>query len=261
MNTNYLIRPLLAATITCSFISCGEKWPCVNGSGDSVSEERTVSGFTGVSNELEGNVYILQASEFSVRIEAQQNVIDQIKTTISGDDLEISSERCINNSLPVNIYISMPLVNSLEVSGSGSLILQNKINTDDIDIDISGSGDFTTIDSVVASSIDMDISGSGSMNIIAKTTALSADISGSGDVTVKGTGTTFNADISGSGEIHAFDFTVLNASMGVSGSGNTELNASSTIDGHISGSGDLYYKGTPAINISVSGSGEIIHVD
>ncbi|MBC8048346.1 MAG: DUF2807 domain-containing protein [Fimbriimonadaceae bacterium] len=260
LKTTVLLTLISALIIPAS--SCRDgKWPCVNGSGESISEVRSVSGFTGVTSEIEATVYVTQGSEFEVRIEAQQNVLDQIRTNVSGNDLEISSERCINNSDPVKIYITMPVVNSLAISGSGSLITQNKITTGDMDIDISGSGEFTSVDSIIASDISMDISGSGNMDLIANAPVLSADISGSGDVTIAGYGSSLDLNISGSGEMHTFNFHVLTSDVKISGSGDLEINAMDKIEGSISGSGDLYYKNSPIINISVSGSGEIIHVD
>lgn len=256
---------LCAALLPAAFIlltSCGgEKWPCVNGHGDSVSETRTLNGFTGVSNEMEATVYITQGAEYAIRLEAQQNVLDDITTKVSGGMLEIYSEHCINDALPVIIYITMPDIESLSVSGSGNMFTQNKVTASELDIDISGSGTFTSVDTIIALNIDMQISGSGDMNLIADAPIVSTDISGSGDMSVSGNGGTMSAQISGSGQIHSFYFYVANSTINISGSGNVELNAMDTINGSISGSGNLYYKNSPVINMSVSGSGEIIHVD
>ncbi len=239
----------------------GDKWPCVNGHGDSVSETRTLSGFTGVSNEMEATVYITQGAEYEIRIEGQQNVLDDITTKISGSDLEIYSEHCINDALPVIVYITMPTINSLNLSGSGNMYTQNKINSSELDIDISGSGTFTSIDTIIALNIEMSISGSGDMNLIADAPLVTSNISGSGNVSVSGNGSAITSQISGSGQVHAFYFYVATSSVDISGSGNMEINATDLIEGAISGSGNLYYKNSPVINMSVSGSGEIIHVD
>ncbi|MBC8173758.1 MAG: DUF2807 domain-containing protein [Chitinophagales bacterium] len=253
---------IFMGTLLFLFSACGdEKWPCVNGSGAVVTEFRSVSGFTGVSSEMEATIYITQGSEYEVRIEAQQDVINDIRTNLSGGELEISSEHCINHSLPVNVYLTMPSINSLSTSGSGNMFVLTKLTTGSIDIDISGSGEFTTLDSIIASSIDMNISGSGGMNVIADAPLVSTDISGSGDVTISGLGSNLDMDISGSGEIHTLYFQVLTCDLKISGSGDVEVNAMDMIEGSISGSGNLYYKNSPIINVSVSGSGDIIHVD
>lgn len=254
------ITLLTALIITLS--SCNEgKWPCVNGKGESVSQLRLISGFTGVSSSIEGSIYVSQGSEFEVRIEAQQNVLDQIRTEISGNDLEIYSEHCINNSNPVNIFITMPSISSLELDGSGSFITQNKISSADLEIEISGSGNFSSNDTILAPELSMDVSGSGNINLLASTPLLSADISGSGDITISGSGTSLDLEISGSGKFQTFNFYTLSSQIQISGSGDIELNVENEIEGSLSGSGDLYYKNSPILNVSVSGSGQIIHVD
>jgi hypothetical protein len=256
-----LMAAILPAAILMLSSCGGDKWPCVNGHGDSVTETRSLNGFTGVSNEMEATVYITQGAEFEVRIEGQQNVLDDITTKVSGSELEIYSEHCINDALPVIVYVTMPTITSLNVSGSGNMFTQNKINTTEMDIDISGSGTFTAIDTIIALNIDMQISGSGDMNLIADAPLVTSDISGSGNVSISGNGATTSTQISGSGQIHSFYFYVGTSNVDISGSGNVEINATDMIEGSISGSGNLYYKNSPIINMSVSGSGEIIHVD
>ena len=253
---------LLLAAIPLFLGSCGgDKWPCINGSGAVITEMRTESGFTGVSSEIDATVYITQGSEFEVKLIAQQNVLDNIETIVSGGELEIKSDHCINNSEPVLVYITMPAISSLSMSGSGSMITQNKITSPSISFDISGSGSVNTVDSIITDILDLNISGSGDMDFIGKTNSVDADISGSGNITMYGSGTSLNFDISGSGELHAFYFPVSFADLTVSGSGNIETNVSTDMYVKISGSGNIFYKGTPAITAEISGSGELIHVD
>lgn len=253
---------ILFAMVPVFLGSCGgDKWPCINGSGPIVTETRAEAGFTAVSSEIEATVYITQGAEFEVKLVAQQNVIDNIETNVIGGELEIKSDHCINNSEPVEVYITMPSVTSLAMSGSGNLITLNKITTSSISFEISGSGSVTTMDSVLTSFLNLDISGSGDMDFIGKATTVDADISGSGNMTMQGSGSDLNFDISGSGELHAFNFPVFDADLTVSGSGNIEANVSTDLYVRISGSGNIYYKGTPAVTAEISGSGELIHVD
>lgn len=110
--------------------SCGrEKWPCVDGSGPVTTETREISGFTGISNEMEAIVYITQGAEFDVYIEAQENLMGEIKTALSGSTLEIYSEHCIDEGEPVKVYVTLPILTSIDISGSGSVFTQSVINT------------------------------------------------------------------------------------------------------------------------------------
>ncbi len=241
--------------------ACGEKWPCINGKGDIVSENRALSGFTEINSEIEATVYITQGAEFDLRIEAQQNILDNIETDVSGNALEIHADHCMNNSEQIKIYVTLPVVTALDLSGSGAIIIQNKLNSPSLDLNVSGSGEITGLDSLITGSINLDISGSGNIQVIANTPILDASISGSGNLNLSGVGSTLNIDISGSGNYNGFYFTILTADIKVSGSGKVETNVASTLDVDISGSGDIYYKGTPAVTAEISGSGQLIHVD
>lgn len=242
--------------------SCGnDKWPCVNGKGPIVTEMRTETGFTAVNSEIEATLYITQGPEFEIRVLAQQNILDNIETDISGGELQIKGDHCINNSEPVLIYITMPVVSALSISGSGAIYTQNKITSPYISFDISGSGEVTTIDSVITGSLDVNISGSGNMDFMGSATAVDAAISGSGDISMTGFGTNLDVDISGSGEMHGYNFPVSIADINISGSGSMETNVMVELDVDISGSGDVYYKGTPVVSAKMSGSGTLIHVD
>src|SRR5690349_19408119 len=131
---NYISFAFLATSfITLS--SCrGEKWPCIDGQGVVVSQTREITGFTGVSSEMEATIVITQGPEFEVRLEAPQNILDDITTWVSGGELQLFSEHCINNT-PVSVYITMPVVSSMSISGSGDMYAQNKITTGTLDID------------------------------------------------------------------------------------------------------------------------------
>lgn len=256
------ISILLPITLLLLCNSCTKnKFPCVDANGTITNEYRTISGFTGVYNELDANIYITQDTAYQFRIEAPANIFPEIKTKISNGIIEVYSEHCLNSENNVKIYIAMPEINSLEVSGSGSIITLNKIISDLIAIDISGSGKVIAQDSIIANTIELYNSGSGEMQILAAANYLETEISGSGEVILAGKGTDMKLEIYGSGEIHAFEYLAKYCTLDISGSGNMYLNVTDKIEGDVSGSGDIYYMNTPSFNIVITGSGELIHVD
>ena len=58
--------------------------PCEAGEGVRVTESRSVSNFSKIILDVPGDVYLTRDNTFSVEITAQQNIIDQIETDISG---------------------------------------------------------------------------------------------------------------------------------------------------------------------------------
>ncbi len=114
---------ILALTIGLIFsASCGSvginNITGIKGSGTSKTEQRNVTGF----NEIEAggavNLEVDVGKEFSVTVEADDNLLQYIKTEVSGDTLKIYSEGKISPTAKFNVKISMPALEGLDVSGA-----------------------------------------------------------------------------------------------------------------------------------------------
>lgn len=213
----------------------------LKGEGDYVMESRKVSGFTGVSLGLHARIVLEQDSAFDLKIEAQENVLEVIKTEVRGKMLHISGDNiCFWDTEPVTIFLSMPEIDDLEIGGSGVIITKREISGHDLDLDINGSGQMML-------EVSMD--------------EIDADISGSGEIDIAGTTDELDVDISGSGEFYAYNLMAGKADVDISGSGNCKVFVTDKLDAGISGSGEVYYKGTPRIKTNISGSGQVKKID
>lgn len=84
---------------------------------------------------------------------------------------------------------------------------------------------------------------------------------GSGNVTISGSMETDYLEVSLMGSCSLFGF-ALNAEIcqvDITGSGNCEITASSSLDVSIDGSGSVFYKGSPSIEDHISGSGRVVN--
>lgn len=212
----------------------------VSGSGPVVSETRSISGFREVKSDFSGDVFITQGSLYSVRIEAQQNIIDVIETVLNDGILTIrgKSNTIIRPDTRIKVYITMPDVEGLRVSGSGDMTVQNNVSASHLYLKVSGSGNIT-IPKLNAGSVDANISGSGEINIW------------------DGTVSNEIIDIEGSGSMDFSGLMASAADVAISGSGDARVYATSTLKVRISGSGSVYYRGNPSIDVSISGSGKL----
>jgi hypothetical protein len=232
------ISTIIILALAFGFSSC-EK---VIGEGPVITETRNIVNFNGVDLRVSGDVYYKQDSVYKVEIKAQQNMLNVMQTYLINNHLVISFKNDIRvrSDEPVMIIISSPSVNSLRISGSGSIY---------------------TTGPITPAVMEMDISGSGNIKLTElKTGYLDCNISGSGNIQVlSGTVTEEKLKISGSGNINLDPVVALKANTTTSGSGDTRLQATQNLNVTISGSGSVYYKGNPVINTSISGSGKIIH--
>lgn len=214
-----------------------EDWlGCVDGDGPIISESLDVDDFDGIQLEMEAEVFITQGPDFEVSVEGKENIIDEIDTDVRSGIWRIEADQCVRDVDELRIFITMPVIRSLSISGSGSIRGENFFEVDDIDLAISGSG-----------YLDLGL----------KADDIEVRISGSGDLELEGEADELDARISGSGDINAFRMTVNEAEVQISGSGDTEITVTDILRGRISGSGDILYKGKPAIDVAVSGSGVV----
>jgi len=210
---------------------------CIEGEGDIVTQELLINEFTGVKSRGSSQVYITQGNDFKVEVEGQQNIIDNIETDIQNGVWEIEFEECQRDFEELKIYITMPVIESLEVSGSGDMIGQDVFLVENIKLKVDGSG---SIEVVIDDATDVD-----------------ARISGSGKIKLEGITNYIGAKISGSGDLEAYDLEANIGNIKISGSGDAEVTVYDDLDVKIEGSGDVYYKGNPIINVDITGSGDL----
>jgi hypothetical protein len=227
---------LFALLIAASFTSCRK----INGKGEVVRISRSVSGYTGVGLSMDAMVYYTQGNVYSLEIEAQENLVGYIETIVSGNNLIIREQHGVflGKHDPIRIYITAPDIVSLDISGSGTINVNENWTGNYLSATISGSGTIS-IDTLGCNRFVSEISGSGSIeagNGLCNYEDFTISGSGSIDMRMVDCDTTY-AEISGSGDIYA--------------------NIVKLLDAMISGSGNIYYYGTPAINTHISGSGNI----
>lgn len=210
--------------------------PC---NAQTIKENRDVSGFSGVSLSFSGDVYVTQGSQYKVEIEADRDDLEVIISEVEGDNLVLRTKNGVWRNLgDVKAYVTMPEVNKLTVAGSGDMICESAIKTDEIELAVSGSG-----------SIRMS-------NLSAR--EMDAEVTGSGDIIVSGQASEdseLDATITGSGDIKTEGFAVGEASVHITGSGSASVNVLKELETDITGSGSVNYKGKPLVNANATGSG------
>ncbi|MCC6722866.1 MAG: DUF2807 domain-containing protein [Saprospiraceae bacterium] len=221
--------------------ACTQNWslgPGINGEGPKTTKNLDISSFDEIKLNIAADVFVKQGSSQSVKIEAQQNIIDNLKRDVTDGAWKIGFDKNVKNHEPIKIWITVPNIKALGVSGSGSIVSESKFsNLGDLSVAVSGSGDIKF--------------NSDSKN-------LNAAISGSGNIELAGTTGESTFAISGSGNIKAFDLDSGACNVKISGSGDSSVNASRSLEVAIAGSGDVYYKGQPSVRSKISGSGKVI---
>lgn len=208
------------------------------------NEERDVPSFSEIALRIPGKLYVVQGNTQSVKIVAKSSTLEETITDVKDRQLTIrfKSKNYLFQSFnpgKIEIYITVPEIDGLSVSGSGDIIAEDEINTRILDLAVSGSGD------IVLDELKAD--------------RVKSAISGSGDIIIKdgGEATDFSVAISGSGDVKAGDFEAKDVVVRVAGSGNCSITANRSLKARVAGSGSVYYNGNPSIDSSIAGSGKV----
>lgn len=241
-NLGFLLIGLMALGTQGCFIDFDDNdvFGCTRGEGDVIRKEITLSSFHSVELTNAADVFVRQGPEQEIEVEGQANIIDLLNRNISGGTWRINFEDCVISARDLKIFISIPDIESLSITGSGDIFGENEFVGRDMEFRITGSGDMD----VFADAIRMDVRQTGS-----------------GDLHLEGFTNELDLVMTGSGDFEGFGLESDNCDVTLTGSGDAEVNVNDILDVRITGSGDVYYRGNPVIDVNITGSGSLINAN
>lgn len=204
----------LIFTPNCSF----GNFTGIKGSGTSKTQQRNVSGFKRVEAGGAVNVEIDAQKDFSVTVEADDNLLEHIKTEVNGDTLKIYSEGKISPTAKLNVKISMPEIEGINLSGASDGKITN-VRTDSLELKASGASEVvivgeaktleaeasgaSTIDAENLDVEDANVEASGaSKAMVSATNNLEADANGASKISYTGEPKNIKQNSSGASSIN-----------------------------------------------------------
>jgi Putative auto-transporter adhesin, head GIN domain len=233
MRPTVILLPTLLCGIGCSMGSTD----CVKGTGDVVTREIPVAMLNAIVVEGSTDVTVVRGDTQRVEITGQPQLIDLLKTKVDNGVWEITTTKCYSSDRDLSVRLTLPMLNSVIIEGSGDVTSEQVFNTGKTHLAIKGSG-----------SIAIDTLHEGLLEVV---------IEGSGSVSVHGTCRELECTSNGSGDLHALGLAANEAELDLKGSGSVELTAISELDAELTGSGSLRYKGKPEVSTKVTGSGSV----
>lgn len=209
----------------------------INGDGNEVQKEMDLEPFHSIGLSIPADVILKQGKTQSVKIDAEANIVDNIKTKVKNGSWEIKFKERVRNHDKITIYITIPELRAVSIAGSG---------------DVMTKGAFTGMENLALS-----IAGSGDIKIEGEANAVNVSVAGSGDVLMSGTANKVEVSIAGSGDVNLKDLVAGGCEISIAGSGNCKVHTNGHLDVSIVGSGDVYYMGDAKIHTSVMGSGNV----
>jgi hypothetical protein len=227
-----------------SMIDFGEPFmgPGERGSGNVITQTREVSGFDAVNVEYPAQVLIKQGNTESLKIEAEDNLLPNLKTQVENGTLEIFYKRengkHVNPTKTVKITITVKDLTDVDFTSAGELMIE-KFKTDNLDVSLSGAGNLN-LEDIQVRALDVSLSGAGSM-------------------TASGTADDLNLNISGFGDFKGAELHDKKAHVDISGAGSATVWVDDSLAAEVSGAGSVSYYGSPSVTRNISGVGDISH--
>ena len=208
----------------------------ITGSGKTAIEGREISGFDRIYVKSFGEAEVMQGDNVGVVIEADDNLLPYITTSVFAGQLiiDVKPGVSLNPKSDVRYKITVKNLKEVQNSGAAKVHIQD-LTTDSLALSSSGAGEFT-IDNLMADSLDASLSGAGSFNASGECEKIDIRISGAGS---------FNAP----------DLEVKQANIHISGMGTATVWVTDALESRISGAGSISYYGSPDLDQSNSGAG------
>lgn len=228
--------------VLCSLVATAQWGKRVKGNGKTVTIKRSVGDYDAVTVAGWFDVKLVNGNEGELTLKGEENLLDYIKTEVKDGKLVIKTKKGVNlkpSNWNSGIYITVPVesIEMVALSGSGDVIGETKIKTNDFKTKVSGSGD---------------------ISLAVEANTVEARLSGSGDINLSGKANDLDVRVSGSGDIKAYDLIAEFVTAQITGSADIKITANQMLKAKVTGSGDISYKGNPKkIDTKTTGSGDI----
>ncbi|REJ76388.1 MAG: DUF2807 domain-containing protein [Acidobacteria bacterium] len=190
----------------------------VHGSGNIVTEKRSVSEFTQIDVGGIFHVDAVQGDTFLVEVEADDNLLPLISTTVKRGKLRINAEKRFSSKNRIKIKVTAPNIEKFELSGASSGTLES-VDNGNLELDLGGAAKLTvsgktgvlTIDMGGASKVDAGslsatkvvVDGGGASKADVNVAEdLFVDLSGASKVTYSGSPSNVRKETSGGSSLH-----------------------------------------------------------
>ena len=205
-------------------------------------------------------VFIEDRTEGNIIIRATENIIDDVKLEVSGDELTVSYKKDMHfNPKSGHTFAEVYIPNNgklcdFTIAAAAIVEVKPKLNVKKLDIECIGASRIEL--SAVAESADIEIVGASSAVLDIACTKLDCEITGAATTTIKGSSTKAEFDISGASTLKAAEFKTSQLKADIAGASKANLFADMA-DIEVSGASNAYIECTTLLKADAAGASSI----
>lgn len=202
--------------------------------------KRELIDYSKIVYNVAGDLFITIGNDYEVRLEGDEEYIQNVTTENKKGTLSISQDRRYKpKNAKLAVYVTLPILSDLTLNTSGSVFIYGSLNQDKFNCKTTGSGNVSV----------------SSLNVKQAKFALTS--SGSVSITDKSSVNNLSVVLSGSGNFNGANASSANVAATVKASGSCDCDATKRLSATITGSGDIAYSGNPKISAKLNGSGKL----
>ena len=197
----------------------------VKGNGNIQVENRTLNqSFNAIKASQGLEVYITQGNEESIVIEADENLLELIKTEVKDNELRIYAEKNIGYAASKKIMVTFKDVSKITSTSGSDVISTNTITTDYLELNTSSGSD---------------------MKLTVNTSTLHCDSSSGSDLKLSGNTEKLVADASSGSDIRASELIAISSQVKATSGADITVNTAKELTADANSGGDIKYYGNP----------------
>lgn len=232
------LSPLICLATTSTFAPNGNN-KVIKGSGKVISEERSVTVFSKVYASSGINVFIEQGNSNSLKVSADDNLIEYIRTEVSDGTLHIGVPEGISlrNARQMDVYVKMEQIESLKTTSGADIKSTTPLTVRNISLTATSAGDIE---------IELDAQ------------QIHASATSGADILLKGQTESLKGNLTSGASLKAPELQVKACDIYLSSGSDAYINVERSISYSVSSGADLSCKGHPEVTKShVSSGGKV----
>lgn len=154
------------------------------------------------------DIEVTQGNSGTVKVVYDEFFKDRLMVNyINGKlNLEVASTKMRNNNRNIEgikVYLQMPTIEDLDLSGASSLKAMGSFQTDELDVELSGASSISGL-VISGNDLSLDCSGASTLNLKGDFKTIEAEISGASEIVLNSNSTVFEGEFSGASTVKVY---------------------------------------------------------